>query len=199
MTLQTALISSTLITPPAYEPLTLAEARMQLKTDEQTFNDDEILRFIATARDHVEGKLSMALLTQTWEVVYGCDYSNVYFGSSLYAPYCRRIRLPYPPLQSIVSVNSIGSSGTLTLIDPSAYSIGPDGVLTIPYILSAGNVIRFIAGYTNADLIPPTIKHWMLLAIEEMDRNRGLTRDVSNIAISPYADRLLDRYRMLSV
>lgn len=61
----TALI---LITPPASEPLTLAEAKVFLRI-EHAADDALITRAVAAAREAAEHYLRCALLPQTWEYI----------------------------------------------------------------------------------------------------------------------------------
>ena len=61
-------MSSILLTPPAVEPVTLADAKAYLRVD----NDDDdavISALIAGARAHVEAQTRRALITQTWRLV----------------------------------------------------------------------------------------------------------------------------------
>ncbi len=61
-------MSSILITPPAVEPVTLADAKAYLRVD----NDDDdgvISALIAGARSHIEAQTRRALITQAWRLV----------------------------------------------------------------------------------------------------------------------------------
>jgi hypothetical protein len=58
-------MSLTLTTPPAYEPITLAEAKAQLVV-EHTADDTLIQTYIAAARDYVEKFLGRDLAERTW-------------------------------------------------------------------------------------------------------------------------------------
>lgn len=56
-------------TPPAAEPITLAEARLQLKADDSVTTDDTLISaLIQAAREHVEKVCERALMPQTWRV-----------------------------------------------------------------------------------------------------------------------------------
>src|SRR5437764_15038109 len=61
-------MSSILLTPPAAEPLTLADAKAFLRV---AHSDDDavIAALIAGARSHVEAQTRRALITQTWRLV----------------------------------------------------------------------------------------------------------------------------------
>ena len=61
-------MSSILLTGPAVEPLTLAEAKEYLRVD--TGDDDDVITaLIAGARVHVEAQTRRALITQSWRLV----------------------------------------------------------------------------------------------------------------------------------
>ena len=58
---------SILLTAPAVEPLTLAEAKAYLRV-ETPDDDDLIAALIAGARIHVEAETRRALITQSWRL-----------------------------------------------------------------------------------------------------------------------------------
>ena len=94
-------MSLTLITPPADEPVALADAKAFLRV-EHTADDALIEEFLAAARrryDGREGQLGRALVTQTWEL-------------RLDAFPAGEIEVPLPPLQSIDSVSFVAPGGT---------------------------------------------------------------------------------------
>lgn len=56
-----------LVTPPALEPVTIADARafLRISTDSE---DDVLRRIIKTARELVEAETGLALVDQTWRL-----------------------------------------------------------------------------------------------------------------------------------
>jgi uncharacterized phiE125 gp8 family phage protein len=59
---------SILLTAPAFEPVSLAEAKAFLRVD--TGDDDDLITaLIAAARTHVEMQTRRALITQSWRLV----------------------------------------------------------------------------------------------------------------------------------
>src|SRR5690242_14642320 len=62
---------SILLTPPAVEPLSLAEAKAFLRVEHDD-DDDIIAALIAGARIHVEAQTRRALITQSWRLVRDC-------------------------------------------------------------------------------------------------------------------------------
>src|SRR5262245_22779707 len=64
-----------LLTPPAVEPLPLAEAKAFLRVE--TADDDPLIAaLIAAGRIHVERQTGLALLTQDWRLVLDCWPEN---------------------------------------------------------------------------------------------------------------------------
>lgn len=95
--------------PPAVEPVTLDEAKAWANV--QNPDDDPLVTdLIVACREQVEADLGQALITQTRTLFLGD------FPASM-GP----IRLPYPPLQSVVSLRYTNVVGTLTTLDPSGY------------------------------------------------------------------------------
>src|ERR1035437_40652 len=60
-------MSSLLLTAPAIEPLSLAEAKAFLRV-ETSDDDDVICALIAGSRIHVEAQTRRALITQSWRI-----------------------------------------------------------------------------------------------------------------------------------
>src|SRR4029079_17469588 len=59
---------SMLLSGPAVEPVTLAEAKAYLRVEHDD-DDDVIAALIAGARVHVEAQTRRALITQSWRIV----------------------------------------------------------------------------------------------------------------------------------
>jgi uncharacterized phiE125 gp8 family phage protein len=186
-------MSLKLITPPALEPVTLAEAKLHLRVDNAT-EDALIAALITAAREHAEHVTERAFITQTWEL-------------ALDAFPCAEIRLPKPALLSIVSVKYDDAAAVEQTLGGSAYTIDthaqPGWLLpayntTWPTTLAAANAlrIRYTAGYgAAASAVPAGIKAWMLLRLGNLYRNREELVDGRMVQPS-FVDRLLDPYRV---
>lgn len=147
----------TLITPPAVEPLTLAEAKAHLRVD--TTDDDDLIAALLTAsRSFCEEWTGRAFVTQTWELVLD------EFSSDLNAD---EIEIPRPPLQSVTSVKYDDSDGVEQTLATDQYDVDtvsqPGWVVPIttgwPSVVWQGiNAvrIRYVAGYAPSDDSPPT-------------------------------------------
>ncbi len=170
----------TLITGPAVEPISLADAKLQVRRGDTT-EDDAVLTWLRTAvRERAENATNRALITQTWDLVLDA-FPNEDF-----------IEVPKPPLQSITYVKYRDTSGVLQTWASSKYVVeapaGPRcrrGRLSLAYgeawpvtYQQAGDVtIRFICGY-GADLedVPVLLKAAMLMDLAALydDRSAGI-------------------------
>ena len=138
------------ITPPSYLPLSLSEAKNDLKISTNA-DDDRIQRIMRTSIDTIETFTGKRLITQTW------DYYFDYF--------CDEIKVPYPPLQSITYIKYKDTSGAWQTLSTSVYDVDTFSVpgkvyraynATWPSIQEVQNAIniRFIAGYGSVSDIP---------------------------------------------
>src|SRR6185295_11579020 len=103
-------MSSILLTPPAVEPVTLAEAKAYLRVEHDD-DDDVIGALIAGARIHVEAQTRRALITQTWRLSH-----------DLWPPDGRLAVVPVP-LNAIVAARVYAEDGTPQSIDTQAFTI----------------------------------------------------------------------------
>lgn len=190
-----------LITPPPFEPLTLAEVKLYLRVD-QSDEDDTILRCINAARGYADGPdgfLQRALIDQTWEL-------------TLDAFPLREVRIPLPPLIEIVNVFYDDGGGVQQILGPGSYSVDavnePGWIVPIgawPATFQGINAvrIRFRAGYVNAGFSPPVgdvpddIKQAMLLYAGTMYDERATHIVGQSVTAAPWsAEQLLRRRRV---
>jgi uncharacterized phiE125 gp8 family phage protein len=186
-----------LITAPATEPITLAEAKLHLRVDASATDEDALISaLIVAARQDAEHETGRALITQTWELALDCFLSE--------------IRLQKPPIASIVSVKYIDTAGVLQTLASSAYLLdahSEPGRLTPAYgtcwpanrVQANAVMIQYTAGYADAASVPQTIKNWMLMRIATLYAHREEYVAGQTIAALPFVDRLLDPYRIRSL
>lgn len=106
-------MSLKLITPPAVEPVTLAEAKKQVELPlADTTHDSQLTRLITACREDVERFTRRALITQTWR------------RTLPYFP-CGRIYFPRPPLSS-VSIDYYDGSGVSQSLDAGLVQVDTD-------------------------------------------------------------------------
>ena len=107
------------VTPPAAEPLSTAEAKLHLRVDHSA-DDALITALIVAAREHVENYLVGSLVEQT---------RAVYLSAWPYSPF----RLPCGPVQSIESVKYEDENGDTQTVDSSIYYLTPGGEIALDY------------------------------------------------------------------
>lgn len=143
---------SVVVTPPATEPLTLAEGKLRAGLDWANGDPRDALMqaFIAAARSKVEQDTGLALLTQT---------RDVYF-DTLTETSDGTILLPAQstPLQSVTSVKSTDTLGVVNTLDPSNYIVDLSGRigLSVSGVWPSDVrpfqpfVVRIVSGWTSA-------------------------------------------------
>lgn len=159
-----------LVTPPAVEPVSLAEAKGQLRL---SLADDDALitELIAAARDYVETCTHRALITQTWD-----DKRDGF------PAWSDAIWLPKPPLVSVTSVTYVDQNGVTQTWSSTLYTVdaptGPKARMgaivpnygqAFPSTRDVVNAvtIRLVAGYgAAATAVPAGLKAAMKLLIE---------------------------------
>ncbi len=157
--------------PPAVEPVSLAEAKAHLRIDGNT--EDTLLQsLMLAARVHLELVLARAFIAQGW----------TYLRDTW--PAARELALPLAPVASVTSVVVIAADGTRATLDPAAYLL--DGSGNTPRLVLAGSTplprpgrvangieITFVAGHgsTGAD-VPAPLRHAILLLAAHWYENR---------------------------
>jgi uncharacterized phiE125 gp8 family phage protein len=182
-------------TPPAEEPITIAEARLHLRV---THNEEDvlILALIAAAREHAEAHTRRRFITQEWDWVMDAFPSTT-------------VELPGAPLQSITSVSYLDGAGGTQVLAVGAYQVD---IKTDPGRIAPANgttwpttptetlnavTIRFVCGYGKIAAVPKTIKQAMLLMIGHWWEHREEVSDFELFPV-PYAvDALLSPFRVL--
>lgn len=163
---------STLVTAPALEPLTLADAKTQMHVD----GDDEdifISTLITVARQMCEQWVWRALITQTRDY-----YLEAW-------PRAGYIELPRPPLLTVTSVayrDEDGVTATMssddyrveTAYEPGRIVLRPNKTWPTP-TLDTGLpiVVRYTCGYgTTAASVPEPLRQGMRLLAGHLFENR---------------------------
>jgi len=161
--------NTTLITPPAAEPISTADAKAHCRVTIATVEDTYIDALVKAARTHVEKAYGLALITQTWDM-YMQDWPA---GDSFH--------LRLPPLQSVTSIKYTNTDATEAEFSSALYHVDiakEPGRVKLAYgqswptvTLKTVNpiVVRFIAGFGVAGANVPAdiilamkflIRHW---------------------------------------
>ena len=104
-----------LVTPPAAEPVSLAEARLHLRVD---FPDEDALiaSLIAAARQAAETITGRQLVTARWKLVLDCFPGPSLIGVPAGLPFSlpgHAILLPKCPVQSVFAINYLDMAGAM--------------------------------------------------------------------------------------
>lgn len=183
-----------LITAPAVEPITLAEARSHLRAT-ATDEDWLIQAWIVAVRKRVEHITWRKLITQTW------DYFLDAFPSW-------GIEIPFGKLQSITSAKYIDTAGVEQTISSTLYQVdvkSDPGRLTPAYGETWPSAreqmnavtIRFVCGYGLATAVPEDIKAAMFLILGHLHEHREDVADFQKFQVPNAAEALLSPYKII--
>ena len=185
-----------LVTAPAAEPVSLADAKAHLRVD-GTDEDTAITLAIKRAREEAETRLGRALIDQTWTL-----YLDWF-------PADGEIEIPFPPLGSVSTVKYVDTDGVLQTLATSEYVVDTSGEKgrvyldwekSWPSIRVEPNAVRveFVAGYGAADSdVPAKFRAWILTRIGDHYAHReGL---ITGTIATPlkFIDALLDAEAVL--
>lgn len=192
-----------LVTGPASEPITRAQAKADLVI-ESTAYDDEIDELIVEARTYIEGVTRRALVEQTW------DYTLRQFpyGTTKWPE--GAIELPMQPVTSVTYVQYVDPTGATqsftygTSPDVPKYDVLTDGPRTIiipkhnlewPDTQDHGNAVtvRFVAGYAT---LPGDLRRAMKQLVTHWYEKRGVVAEGQPRDIPLSVDTLLSAYQM---
>jgi uncharacterized phiE125 gp8 family phage protein len=175
------------ITPPASEPVSLPECKVDLRVDHDA-DDALIASFITAAREEAEQLARRALISRTLELsldAWPCD--NI-------------VRLPLPPLASVTSVVYYDYTNASATMSSSDYMVITDvepGILTLAWgktwptatLRTVAPIrVRYVAGYgATAVSVPERYKALIrsLVAIRYEYRDE----------MTPAAERMLANIR----
>ena len=192
-------MSLRLVTVPAAEPLSTAQAKSHLRvdaSDEDTLIDD----LVKSARESIEEDTGLQLITATWRL-----YLDQFPATG------KLIRLPRPPLQSVSSIKYYDADGvlqtwtsTLYLVDidavPARIAEAPDEDWPDTQDRINAVEIEFVSGYglAGSDL-PEPINSALKLQLGHLFENREDVLVSSRVDVMPLvsgADAKLTPYRV---
>lgn len=166
-------MSLTLLSAPAVEPVTLAEAKAHLKID--TSDDDTLLATLITAaRARAEWHTGRAFITQRWQQSFDAWPSD------------DMVELALPPLMSIEEIAAIAPDGIRTVLSPSSYRVDTASVparivfASRPSRLRAFDCLQiaFTAGYGAPAAVPVSVHTAILEIVADIYTQRGDSGDL---------------------
>lgn len=191
------------ITAPAYEPITVADAKAHLRIDVAD-DDAYIAVLIQAAREQAESICERSFVEQTWELTLDT--------------FPDAIRLPMPRILSVAAVQYLDDTGALRTLAPASYVVddksepgyivpapestwpatqaGAVNALTVTY--KAGLKASPVSQAEAAAQVPACVRQWMLLAVGEMYANRERSAERPAVAHG-FADHLLDDARIFGL
>jgi uncharacterized phiE125 gp8 family phage protein len=173
------------VTAPAVEPISLAEAREFCRVDsDDTTQDSLLLALIMAAREYAENLTRRSFVQRTLELTL--------------EEFCHEIVLDYPPLLYVESIKYIDLSGDLQTVDPTLYQVDtsrePGRVKPVyaefwPNTRGCSDFnavrVRYVAGYapsgspdSDADYranLPEALRVWTRQKVAQMYTNREPT------------------------
>lgn len=162
------------ITPPAIEPVTVAEAADHLRVAP---TEPGLAAMITASREAVEDHTRRALITQTRRAVWGIDATEPWFPTQSVPA---AIALPRSPVQGVDSVR-VWSAGAYVTVAPSLYVVATDREpgLVVSSEWPAADPhpeavsIQYRCGYGDAAAdVPQAIRSAMLMLIGDLWHRR---------------------------
>lgn len=200
-----------LITPPAAEPVSLAEAKLHLRVD---FDEDDALiqALISAARQAAEMLTQRQLVTARWRMVLdsfpGPSLMGVPAGQTFTLP-GHAILIPKSPLQSVVEIRYLDMAGVSQVMPSAHYTVdkaceparitpvfGQIWPVALPQIGAVS--VTFDAGYGSAADVPEGLKSWIKLRLGSLYAHREEVASMARGRIDPlpFVDGLLDPYKV---
>ena len=176
---------------PTVEPITLAEAKLHLRIDDDIDSEDTLIEsLISAARDKAEYFCGRYFTEQTVAIVY---YDGFPSGSVAYGA----VELPFPDVTSIESVKYTDTSGTETTIDGSDYVFNSDTKRLMPVDAWPTDAVDFTVTVTTgapADMTGAIVA--MLMIITDLYELRTESVVGVSIAENPAVIAKLQKYRV---
>lgn len=186
------------VTAPAYEPVTVAEAREWCRIPSDITEHDWTLNLLIIAmREYAEHMTGRAFAQRTLKLT-----ASEYATDSKWA---YRFDLPFPPLVSVSSFVYIDGDDTEQTLATTEYDVhtwAEPGFIVRSYggawpaTLSAPNAVQitYVAGYGGPSLIPRAVRLWMQARIATLFEMREQIVTGTIVAALPrdFTDGLLD-------
>lgn len=183
-------MATRLITPPAVLPVTLAEAKSNLRIDDDA-QDSLITAWIEGITSYAEHETGRSIINQGWRVTLD--------------KFPTAIELP-PPVYSVSSVEYLDPDGIEQTLDPADYIV--DAVSEPGYVVPGVGkswpetydrinsvMVDVVSGYGPApEDVPPGLRLFILAKLtEQFDPAVRMEKDTVQ---SSFIDKMLDRFKV---
>lgn len=203
-----------LVTPPAEEPVSLAEAKLHLRVDSPD-EDALITSLIAAARQAAETLTGRQLVTARWKLVLDSFPGPSLMGVPAGLPFSlpgHAILLPKCPVQSVFAIQYLDMASATQTMPPAEYTadvaceparitpvFGKIWPINLPQIGAVW--VTFDAGYGAAASVPEGIKNWIKVRVGSLYAHREEVAAVARGKIEPLAfiEGLLDPYKVVTI
>ncbi len=177
-------------TAPTSEPITLTEAKTQLRVESDFTEDDTwITSAITVVREQVEALTNRALMPQTLELAVDKFEDS--------------IALPKPPFSSLTSIKYYDEDNVLQTLSSAYYLVNdfvePAEVVkkneqTYPAVYNRPDAIRieFVVGYADAASVPSSIKQAMLMLLTDLYDNRSASTSQFSTVVVKWTPAVLN-------
>ena len=187
----------TLVSAPAIEPVSLAEAKAHLRLEDDA-EDALVEAAITAARLYVERATRRALIAQGWRV-----FLDAW-------PASRIVDIPIAPLIAVDAVTVYDEDGEATVMEAEAYQVDAVsvpgrlrliGTAPAPGQALNGIAIDVTAGHGEAaEDVPAPLRQAILQLIAHWHENRSATTSDRTTVIAPLGvDALIAPYRVLAL
>lgn len=163
------IVYSKVITPPSVEPITLTEAKLDLKIDSNDEND-LLAILIKASRETIEIRTGRSLITQTRTVKLD------------YFPCTDTIKLPNGPVQSVTHIKYYDEDEVLQTLDSSEYWIDSDSDIARVVVKDSwpstedrpnAVIVTYVCGYGAAgSSVPAPLRKALLFVLGHVYENR---------------------------
>ena len=163
------IVYSKLSSGPVVEPISITEAKLDLKIDDST-EDDLLAILIKASRETVEIRTGRSLITQTR--VIKMDYF----------PCTDTIKIPNGPVQSITHVKYYDEDEVLQTLDSSEYWVDSDSDICRVVVKDSwpstedrpnAVIVTYVCGYgTAGSSVPAPLRKAMLFILGHLYENR---------------------------
>ncbi|HEY4140673.1 MAG TPA: head-tail connector protein [Pseudolabrys sp.] len=188
-------MSAILLTAPAVEPVSLAEAKAFLRI-EHNDDDDVIEALVSASRIHIETQTRRALMTQAWRLAFDAW------------PESGRVPVVPGPLQELIAARVYDSNSTAHAVDVHNFvaDVGASALAFAPWAvpapgrIAAGIELDVTAGFGDAPAdVPEPLRQAIRLLTAHWYENRGLAALGTVTVLPSTVAALIAPYRMLSL